>query len=66
MFYMIEERVGRGFYFTLPGIFETKESAEAQIARERSNDNMRAQAYQRSGGWSGGPQRYHDPEPDRD
>jgi hypothetical protein len=51
-FWKIEEAVGGGLYIVLPGIYATKEQAEAQIARERSNQNMRAAQYH-SGSWNG-------------
>ncbi len=55
-FYKIEEAVGAGRYIVLEGIFETKEAAEAAIAKHRHHEGMRAALYE-TGGWRGGPVR---------
>jgi hypothetical protein len=52
-FWMIEETVGRGLFFTHPGIYATRESAEQVAARY---SGARA-AHYRTGGWTGGPER---------
>ena len=41
-FWMIEQTVGNGYYITLPGIYETKEGAEAAFP---SGGNLRAMEY---------------------
>lgn len=51
-FWRIEESCGSGQYIILPGLFETREAAERQIAKERSNENMRPALYRR-GNWDG-------------
>jgi hypothetical protein len=49
---MIEESVTpQGYYIVLPGIYATREAAEAAIRQERSNERMRAVLYK--AGWYG-------------
>lgn len=52
-FWKIEEEVGDGVYFTHEGIFETRPSAEAVIARQKFRDHLRAVLYTAGRGRSG-------------